>query len=162
MSGKSTRWDETQFYSQLKQALWANNWPDIQQIVSHFIDESHSCLKGEATFFSSINIAEPVSGCFQIDKEKPLENHLHQCKHLSKFQNLALCITSILIWCATRSNVPFCFRFSSYHTVWWRAGISLSLPREVVMWQPLSVCLQNEGIWMKFHEMLIMAQGTAH
>lgn len=96
MSGKSTGWDETQFYSQLKQAMWANNWPDIQLIVSHFIDKKHSFLKGEVTFFSSINIAEPVSGCFQIDKEKPLKNNLHQCRHLSELQNLTLYIRSIL------------------------------------------------------------------
>lgn len=107
MSGKSTGWDETQFYSQLTQALWANNCPDIQQIVSHFIDEVHSCLKGEATYFSSINIAELVSGCFRIDKENPLKNHLHQYSYLSEVQNWTLYIRSLLRQCKLRSNVPF-------------------------------------------------------
>lgn len=68
MSGNSTGWDETPFYSQLKQALGVDDWPEVQLIVPYFIDKMQSCLKGEATFFSSVNTAETVSGCLEIEK----------------------------------------------------------------------------------------------
>lgn len=84
MSGNSTGWDETPFYSQLKQALGVDDWPDVQLIVSHFIDKMHSCLKGEATFFSPVNTAETVSGCLEIEKY-PLKNRLHPCWQFNKF-----------------------------------------------------------------------------
>lgn len=42
-------------------------------IVSRFIDKMHSCLEGGATFFSSVNTAETVSGCSDIGKKKNIK-----------------------------------------------------------------------------------------
>lgn len=96
MSGNSTGWDETPFYSQLKQALGVDDWPDVQLIVSHFIDKMHSCLKGEATFLSSVNTAETVSGCLEIEK-KNIEESAAFMLTAQQVSYLALYFTSLLI-----------------------------------------------------------------